>query len=334
LELGLESGDSDLLLAPISAEGMNKNLIEAYLQQTDKTKGHFENGRLLYVAATRAKRDLHLLGHTSLKENEDGFTLHTPSKNSLLESLWPVLEKDFQSALAGYEVDTSDHEEPTGSFSGRIRLAKEWSLPSTLKSIQVDHQLAENLADDFVEFDWAGETARHVGNVVHRLLQYLGDTGIDQVKPEDRQRLKQVGQKMLERIGVPKAHFDDAVAKVGDAIESTVDDTRGQWILSGRHENARCELALSGHQDGKVKHMVIDRTFVDEQGTRWIIDYKTGTHAGGGADAFLDREQERYRHQLESYASALSKIEEKPIRMALYYPLLKGWREWPFQKEG
>ena len=97
LEHGLESGGSDLLLAPISAEGSDKNVIETYLQQIDKTKGHYENGRLLYVAATRAKRDLHLLGHTSLKENDGELSVNTPSKNSLLESLWPVLEKDFLS---------------------------------------------------------------------------------------------------------------------------------------------------------------------------------------------------------------------------------------------
>jgi ATP-dependent exoDNAse (exonuclease V) beta subunit len=333
LEHGLESGGSDLLLAPISAEGSDKNVIETYLQQIDKTKGHFENGRLLYVAATRAKRDLHLLGHTSLKENDGELSVNTPSKNSLLESLWPVLEKDFQSSLAEYEVETSLPEEQVEPLLGRTRLAKEWSLPSTLESVQIDNQLAENLADDFVEFDWAGETARHVGNVVHRLLQYLGDTGIDQVRPEDRQRLKQVGQKMLERIGVPANHFDDAVAKIGNAIESTVDDSRGQWILSDKHENSRCEFALSGIQDGKVKHMVIDRTFVDEQGTRWIIDYKTSSHSGAGVEEFLDREQERYSHQLENYANALSKIEDKPIRLALYYPLLKGWREWSFQLE-
>jgi len=67
---------------------------------------------------------------------------------------------------------------------------------------------------------------------------------------------------------------------------------------------------------------------VDEHGTRWIIDYKTGGHTGGGVDEFLDREQERYRPQLEGYANIISKMEERPIRLGLYFPLLGGWREW------
>ena len=76
--------------------------------------------------------------------------------------------------------------------------------------------------------------------------------------------------------------------------------------------------------------MTIARTFVDEHGTRWIIDYKTGIHTGGGVNEFLDREQERYRGQLERYAGVMSKMEQRPIRLGLYFPLLGGWREWSF----
>jgi len=83
---------------------------------------------------------------------------------------------------------------------------------------------------------------------------------------------------------------------------------------------------------------VIDRTFVDEQGVRWIIDYKTSTHEGGDVDAFLDNEQLRYRGQLERYARLLQAggapqgdlmSSEQSIRLGLYFPLLGGWREWP-----
>ncbi len=53
--------------------------------------------------------------------------------------------------------------------------------------------------------------------------------------------------------------------------------------------------------------MVVDRSFVDADGIRWIIDYKTGTHAGGDVAGFLDQEQERYRAQLAGYAAAFSR---------------------------
>jgi hypothetical protein len=61
---------------------------------------------------------------------------------------------------------------------------------------------------------------------------------------------------------------------------------------------------------------------------RWIVDFKTSTHSGGGREEFLDREQERYRAQLERYAQVLGKLDSRPIRLGLYFPLLGGWREW------
>ena len=75
----------------------------------------------------------------------------------------------------------------------------------------------------------------------------------------------------------------------------------------------------------------MDRTFIDGGGTRWIVDYKSSTHEGGGLDAFLDSEQQRYRHQLDGYAEALQAMEPgRPIKLGLYFPMLQGWREWNY----
>ena len=64
---------------------------------------------------------------------------------------------------------------------------------------------------------------------------------------------------------------------------------------------------------------------------RWIVDFKTGSHEGADRDAFLDREQDRYREQLERYAAFVRALDARPIRLGLYYPLLGGWREWPYE---
>jgi ATP-dependent exoDNAse (exonuclease V) beta subunit len=73
---------------------------------------------------------------------------------------------------------------------------------------------------------------------------------------------------------------------------------------------------------------VIDRSFVDEEGKRWIVDYKTSSHEGAGLDEFLDRELDRYRPQLERYAELVARLGPEPIWLGLYFPLLGGWREW------
>src|SRR5690606_41484847 len=98
--------------------------------------------------------------------------------------------------------------------------------------------------------------------------------------------------------------------------------------LSNQHQDIRCEWALSVMTDRSTSTSVIDRTFVDTAGVRWIVDYKTGSHVGGGVEEFLDREQSRYRAQLERYAAVLRHIENRPIHLAIYFPLLGKWREW------
>ncbi len=61
---------------------------------------------------------------------------------------------------------------------------------------------------------------------------------------------------------------------------------------------------------------------------RWIIDYKTSAHEGSGIENFLENEKLRYQAQLERYARMLAQTDERPIRLALYFPLLNGWKEW------
>jgi ATP-dependent exoDNAse (exonuclease V) beta subunit len=87
-------------------------------------------------------------------------------------------------------------------------------------------------------------------------------------------------------------------------------------------------LALTGRLNGELVNVVIDRTLVDGDGTRWIVDYKTSSHEGTGLDEFLDREQERYRPQLERYAALMRHLGPEKIRVGLYFPLLSAWREW------
>ena len=71
----------------------------------------------------------------------------------------------------------------------------------------------------------------------------------------------------------------------------------------------------------------IARIRVDDDGTHWIVDYKTSTHEGGNLDRFLDQESERHLPQLEKYAALYAAVSGAPVRVALYFPLLQEFRE-------
>ena len=340
LERGRESGASDLLLAPISRSGEGKGPLASYLQYLDGVKRYFEDGRLLYVAATRARHRLYLLGH--VPEQSDVTRQIKPQRNSLLACLWPAVEEHYLSYLAGLR-DSKAEAGVTGNTTnmaviprpGRTRLDSEWSVPSPVQPVEVQGGRNDEKLDgrEAISFDWAGETARHIGTVLHRLLQFIGSRGVENVNPVEIENLQKVGYTLLEQLAVPKGRIQSAHRKVCAALGSALEDERGRWVLSKAHSKAASELELSCVKDGTVVHVVIDRTFVDEEGTRWIIDFKASTH-GGKLEAFLDQEQKRYREQLEHYAEVVSRMENNPIRLGLYFPLLKGWREWSFPLDG
>jgi ATP-dependent exoDNAse (exonuclease V) beta subunit len=131
-------------------------------------------------------------------------------------------------------------------------------------------------------------------------------------------------------MGVPESELSNAVSRVDSALSQSLRNERGSWILSDQHQDAKSEYALSSVLNNKLVNVIIDRTFVDADGNRWIIDYKTGMHSGADTEEFLDREQERYCRQLERYAAIFSKLEDRPIKLGLYFPLMSGWRSWDF----
>jgi hypothetical protein len=66
---------------------------------------------------------------------------------------------------------------------------------------------------------------------------------------------------------------------------------------------------------------------VDEQRQRWVVDFKTSTHAGGAGQQFIDSEAERYRPQMQRYRALVGQLGGEPVRLALYFPLLGVFRE-------
>lgn len=180
--------------------------------------------------------------------------------------------------------------QPSPFSAKRYRLAADWYPPPPPEGVKVTIASSRHITEESIEFDGAGETARQVGKVMHRLLQYIGRVGIEHFSHRDLPHFERTGQALLMQSGITQAHFDHALMQLATVLKTLWKDEKGRWILSGQHADARCEWALSGMRKEGPDHIVMDRTFVDAMGMRWIIDYKTGTHLGGDIEAFLDRE--------------------------------------------
>jgi len=326
------SGAADLLLAPIHATGADDDPIYRWLQRLEAEKERLESGRLLYVAATRARRRLHLLGDARLETDDDGVSgLKPPGARTLLHPIWAMVESDFAGAMgrvAAVSPAGAADEGARGAIDQSLRrIASGWQAPAAPPRVDWVPPPEPARAREEIEFSWVGETARHVGSIVHRWLQRMADDGLDGWDAARIRALRKTFSDQLAARGLAGDVLEGAVERVASTLRQTLDDPRGRWVL-GAQENAHSELKLTGVIGGEFASVAMDRTFSDEHGVCWIVDYKTGAHEGADVEAFLDRELERYRSQLERYAALMRRFDSRTIRLGLYFPLLKGWREW------
>ncbi len=306
-----------LLLAPIDETGAGEDPTYQYVRELDKEADDIEAGRLFYVAATRAKQRLHLLA--CAKADED-LRPKEPSKRSLLAKVWWQAREHFGEAPANAIAEPERmpihdvlHRLPAGFPLPKAPPSVTWTAPD------------EGRQEEEIEFSWAGETARHVGATVHRWLQRIAD---DELRTWDATRIDALASrfaKELERRGIPPRDLKASTEQVSVALKNAISDERGRWVL-GPHPEARSEHRIRVTGAAGANTYIVDRIFRTAEDVRWIVDYKTSSHEGKDLERFLDREQERYRAQLERYARVLA-AGESPM-LGLYFPLLAGWRQW------
>jgi len=333
-ELAAASG-ADLVLGAIAAAGEDRDPVHGWICDFERERQRLESARLLYVAATRARRRLHLLAAARRRDGADGAALAPPAKDTLLAPLWPVVAAEFEAALARAQADAPP---PLPVAATPLPDQRTWRRAQPLTLRADDARLAgidwrasapAVSAQRPPEFSWAGETLRLVGTVVHRWLQRLARDGAEHWPAARLAACAGALERDLALAGVPPPQLATALRRAQTALANTLADARGQWLLRRRCESAQAasELRLTGIDGGQRIDIAVDRSFV-EDGVRWVVDYKTGLHEGAGREQFLDNEVARYREQLARYARLVAALGPQPVRCALYFPLLGGWREW------
>jgi ATP-dependent helicase/nuclease subunit A len=312
-DVPLETGVQSLIAVRPPKRG--QDAVFNMVKNVEKIRESNELSRLLYVACTRAETALHMFGHVSEKSGE-------AVKGSLLSLLLPdgIAEDCFGAVVHSMEAQAlaNAHERRPLTRVLDLDAAPEW--------------LSE-AGEGESEYFWAGPEAAPVGNAVHAALQHVAGKGIEAWDAADTTAETGRMRRMLVAEGLSGAMLEQALRRCTSALERVLASPRGGWLLSARHAEARSEWALSSRYQGMVSHHIIDRSFIDADGARWIVDYKTGAHGGGEVDAFLDAEVRRHRPQLERYARLLSAMEERPLRLGLYFPMMDAWREFESRAE-
>ena len=320
----LDDDHEHLVVAPVPPVGAaSSDTPSAYdlLRNLEKTRSLNEGQRVLYVAATRAERRLHLLGvaYRDLKV-ETANALKAPPTTSLLAPLWSALESKF-SEVAAHSADntTPINKIDSGQFVPRlIRLRSDrLTEPMTIDSI----------AESLPAFDPSDATDNHtidmaVGTLTHRYLEVIASDGLTAWPSERISQLLPYFEQCLASEGHESSTCRDAAKLVQEALLGALNSEQGRWLL-GPQEEAGCEVPMSSLKPDvpqTFNRHVIDRTFI-HAGQRWIIDYKTLRLAESdeNTEPLLKNKALSYKPQLERYAALFAK-EGLPIRTAIFFP--------------
>ncbi len=342
-----EHGETEFLVAPIGLQ-REKDPLYDWVRRQRQIRFDEERKRLFYVACTRARAELHLLGTavhsaTGLKAGHSG---------SLLAAAWPALRPEFEALLR----------EPSAESPGaRVLRFPEPAVVRELAAVAESQAIApyphrlpagfepapghDVLAADLASFALSAAPefrrsqgtrhARAVGSVLHELLQRFGSG------------LASLGEHQLRRGAVSLLR---AYALQGEALKSATDavihllvacasDPVCRWILAP-HPGAQAEASwtgLAGTPAARLRTLRADRIFragsaplAEGSDYWWIIDYKTGAPPSANREAFLHSERSLYAPQLLAYAQALRTLHGSlaSLRLGLYYPAIAALDYW------
>ena len=83
---------------------------------------------------------------------------------------------------------------------------------------------------------------------------------------------------------------------------------------------AHAEYPITGLFEDQLVNVVVDRIFLDSDGQRWLIDYKTAQpQPAMSQDIFITQELSRYRGQLAKYRTLAQQLFDEPVAVAIYF---------------
>ena len=366
-ELVYASGGEGVALSPRPQTDLLKNVstrakqssVYEFLREEQKQAEAYEADRLFYVACTRAKKRL-LLTTCPGWDGKKG-QIKQPGKGSLLYPHWGQLVNTEQvdvirmsSSSANRDIDSACDEfcqlplrrfrsayYLKGSVLNNQKSGAGEDVQSTFNfpvlSNEEDSQPDQNI------FERAAGVLFH--DVMERWHQQL-QTNIDSEWLGLSSLLEQYlawrldGLLQENRWRLTKQDRVEVCRLVGTACERIQGSELMNWLFRPGHTFSHSELSLNfvevdqytGEQNG-TRLLRIDRTFIDEDQCRWIIDFKLLAASADrtAEEAFNKEEQaaliEQYREQLSQYCKAIERYDSlqgltpASTRCALYLPL-------------
>jgi ATP-dependent helicase/nuclease subunit A len=353
LELPDDSGEiTEFLIAPFQPKGGDRGKAKEWVDCQYRAKEAQETRRILYVAATRAREELHLFARLTYKIELSEPILCEPPE-SLLSTAWPALESEVRTAFGAWKTAPQTAEVLSLAASGDNlivmpgpakpallrRLPADFQPPPAVRlHTRADFDVVASKSNNLYQRHEGGVVSRALGSAVHMAFEQLARLRVIHDWHEARKQLADAVGRIAARVratGIDRARANElAIEAVGLAIRAS-QNAVAAWILSP-HPGAESEVRWTGIIDGTVRTIQADRVFraggdplAEGTNTWWIVDYKT-VQTNGDASEALPQLRKLFAPQLEVYASVLRKLHgpDVEVRAGLYYPRMMRFDFW------
>jgi len=358
LERGLSGEDdsdqvTEFLIAPLKAKGNQSGKARKFVEHARREREKQEMRRLLYVAATRAKEELHLFARAEYKTEKGGSLVLANPPNSLLATAWPAFEaeirRQFETWRAadreGCVAIAAQEEMPKTNGAGRRPAMLRRLPPGFAMRIESDRGASEEApfgAGRLYERHEGGLLSRSLGRAGHLFLEELTRRMAAQPRQDALAGLPGLVPRVTAQIrssGVDAKQAERIARQALELAQRAAADPAGEWILAP-HAEASSEVRWTGVIDGNLRTVQVDRVFragaapgagsmPEGAGVWWILDYKMAYEEGIVALAALPEFRRMFAPQIEAYARVLRNLrgDEVQVRGGLYYPRM-GLLDW------
>jgi ATP-dependent exoDNAse (exonuclease V) beta subunit len=178
LERGLaepdDSGEiTEFLIAPFQPKRAGRGRAKEWFDHVYQERESQERRRILYVAATRAREELHLFARPACKEKDGELTLVEPV-NSLLATAWPALEEEVRVRFEAWKTTRMKREAGEGQEIESLAASGESNLAVMPSSIRPT--LLRRLPPDY-RAALSSQVLKNEGSPPHRRRPVCGDPG-------------------------------------------------------------------------------------------------------------------------------------------------------------
>ena len=365
LERGLEHADdaggiTEFLVAPLPSKGTESGKAKKWVDWVYRQRESQETRRILYVAATRAREELHLFARPAYKEERNGsFTLPDP-RGTLLGTAWPALEDEVRRRFEDWQNKAQEAQITAiaASHANNLLVMPRPGKPAVVRRLPPDYRppdialpallhgdsgIAALAGSQLYRRHEGGVLSRSLGSAVHALLEELARLRAISDWPSARLALERMRPRITSQLRGAGVEQKQAAKIAGQALDialNSTHDSNAQWILSP-HAGAASEVRWAGVIAGSLGEVRVDRIFraagapgAEGDDCWWIIDYKTAHEDRSEQAAILAAALAKLRplfaSQLELYARVLRNLHGQgaAVRAGLYYPRMLAFDWW------